>query len=64
MRVIKRGGIDRRTGLDRRVGYDIAYFLGGGRERRAFDERRTSGELRGGWIRVSRHSSAFVGSAI
>jgi hypothetical protein len=59
----KRSGIDRRTGNDRRLDYTRSFFS------RPFDqrkgaERREIEELRSGWVRVSKFSSAFLGFTI
>lgn len=59
----KRSGHDRRSGNDRRVDYTRSFFC------RAFDqrkgvERRESGELRKGWVRISKYSSAYLGFPI
>jgi len=56
----KRSGLDRRSGNDRRVDYTRSFFC------RAFDqrtgrERREVEELRKGWVRVSKYSSAYLG---
>ncbi len=60
-RLSKRSGPDRRSGQDQRQVYDIGYFRNGGKERRQLPERRTSSEVRKGWIRISQWSSMFLG---
>ena len=51
--------VDRRSEKDRRTVYNLDYFLNGGVERRLNKERRSQGERRAGWIRVSEWSSVF-----
>jgi hypothetical protein len=57
---IKRASIDRRSGEDRRIVYDLDYFRNGGLERRKGKDRRTQGERRFGWVRVSKWSSVNI----
>ena len=57
--------LDRRSGRDRRSGGErrrktLLYF-DPEKDRRSGAERRKPEEDRAGWIRVSRHSSAYVG---
>ena len=56
----KRSGKDRRSGNDRRIDFTRSFFC------RPFDqrkgvERRETDELRRGWVRVSKFSSAYLG---
>ena len=53
-----RCGYDRRSGTDRRKAYSLDYFPNGGVERRRLTNRRSQGERRSGWVRVSEWSSA------
>jgi hypothetical protein len=57
---IKRASIDRRSGEDCRVVYNLDYFRNGGLERRKGKDRRTKGERRFGWVRVSKWSSVNI----
>jgi hypothetical protein len=59
----KRSGEDRRSGNDRRLDYTRSFFS------RAFDqrkgsERRELEEVRFGWVRVSKFSSAYLGFSV
>ncbi len=56
----KRSGKDRRTGNDRRVDYTRSFFCKPFDQRKGV-ERRDKEELRSGWVRVSKFSSAFLG---
>jgi hypothetical protein len=56
----KRSGIDRRSGNDRRTDYTRSFFSKPFDQRTGF-ERREIEELRSGWVRVSRYSSAYLG---
>ncbi len=51
--------LDRRSGDDRREAYDLDYIDQGSTERREPAERRTLGERRDRYVRVSRWSSVF-----
>lgn len=56
----KRSGAERRSGNERRLDYTRSFFS------RPFDqrkgaERREIEELRSGWVRVSKFSSAYLG---
>ncbi len=59
---VKRSLIDRRSGEDKRKAYNLDYFFMGGEERRRRGERRTMGERRRDWVRVSRWCSVYVGA--
>jgi len=59
----KRSGLDRRSGNDRRLDYTRSFFSRPFDQRKG-DERRTVEELRSGWVRVSKFSSAYLGFAI
>ena len=52
---------DRRSGDDRRKIFNRGYFRSGGDERRIAKERRSTGERRKDWRRVTVWSSAFRG---
>ena len=56
----RRSGLDRRTGEERRERVVLDHFAEEPAERRKFTERRTKGEMRDGWVRVSRWSSVPV----
>jgi len=56
----KRSGIDRRSGNDRRTDYTRSFFNKPFDKRTGFERRETE-ELRSGWVRVSRYSSAYLG---
>ncbi|MBC2716612.1 MAG: hypothetical protein HF978_15010 [Desulfobacteraceae bacterium] len=56
----KRSGADRRSGNDRRIDYSRSFFCKPFEQRAGFD-RRENEELRFGWVRVSKHSSAYLG---
>lgn len=58
----RRSGIDRRTGEDRRQVMSLDYFGENGQERRSYSDRRTKGEMREGWVRVSQWSSVYTGN--
>jgi len=58
---IKRSYVDRRGDQDRRQHYDIAMIDAIGHDRRRpGHERRKSPEMRRGWVRVSKWSSACI----
>jgi len=61
---IVRSPVDRRSGYDRRQTYSLEYFLNGGQERRLNHERRKTGELRKGWVRISDWSGTYVGANV
>ena len=50
----RRSGIDRRTGEERRERVVLDHFSEAPIERRKFKERRVKGEMREGWVRISR----------
>lgn len=53
--------IDRRSGRDQRQAYSLDYFLKGGIERRnAQERRRERREMRRGWVRITKWSSACL----
>ncbi len=56
----KRSGLDRRTGNDRRIDYTRSFFCKPFDQRTGSD-RREREELRSGWVRVSKYSSAYLG---
>lgn len=57
--------LDRRSGRDRRLGGErrtkCLLFAAPEKDRRSGVERRKAEEDRAGWLRVSRHSSAYIG---
>jgi hypothetical protein len=57
---LRRSPIDRRSSDDERKALDLDYFDNDGTERRAHAERRTQGERRLDWFRVSKWSSVHV----
>jgi len=59
----KRSGTDRRSGNDRRTDYTRSFFSRP-LDQRTGVERRESEELRSGWVRVSKYSSAYLGFPI
>jgi len=59
----KRSGTDRRSGNDRRVDYTGSFFCEPF-EQRMRSERRETEELRLGWVRVSKYSSAYLGFSV
>lgn len=54
-------GFDRRSGIDSRTAHDLEYFLNGGIERRAGEERRSKLERRHEWVRLCDYSSVYLG---
>lgn len=59
----KRSSFDRRSDQDRRQHYDIGVVEQMGYDRRKLpSERRSSSEMRVGWVRVSEWSSICVAS--
>ena len=57
-RARQRAYVDRRSGDDRRQRYSLDYFSKGGVERRlSRRDRRSGGERRKGWLRVTSWSS-------
>ena len=46
--------LDRRSDNDRRMIYDLEYFINGGIERRSTKDRRTTGERRKDYLKVSK----------
>jgi len=59
----RRSGDDRRAGNERRSSLNQKLF-GGSKNRRSGAERRSTEELRAGWVRISKFKSAFVGIPI
>lgn len=57
----RRSGLDRRTGEDRRQVMSLDYFDNGGKERRAYTDRRKTSEMRKGWVRTTEWSSVYTG---
>jgi hypothetical protein len=57
---LKRSLIDRRSGEDKRKVYSLDYFSMGGKKRRRGRERRTMGERRKNWGRISKWYSVYV----
>lgn len=57
----KRSGLDRRSGNDRRKNNDQEILENAANQRSGRDRRAEQEEIREGWVRVSRHSSADIG---
>jgi hypothetical protein len=56
----KRSGADRRSGNDRRLDYTQSFFSRPLDQRKGI-ERRGNEEIRFGWVRISKFSSAYLG---
>ena len=60
----KRSGLDRRSGNDRRKDPNRAFFDVPHSQRPGAERREENHEIRAGWVKVSKHSSVFLGVPI
>jgi len=58
---LRRSPIDRRESDNVREAFDLDYFKDVEREKHDYVERRSLGERRSDWVRVSMWSSVYIG---